>query len=134
MESNNFGKGRCKVINLPTYHESQIPMLTDEEEKSITLLKEKLNKEFRVKNIILFGSKARADWDLDSDLDILVLVEDLITDKLRKRLSDIQYEVVSTYFDSPLMCIVYNYEDWLSPDSWIPIRSEVEKEGIIIEQ
>ena len=57
---------------------AQLPVnLVDDEQTAICLLVEKLIERFpdEVQQVILFGSKARGDFDADSDIDILVLVK-----------------------------------------------------------
>jgi predicted nucleotidyltransferase len=114
-------------------HEADIPMLTDEEMNAITLLKEKLKTAFFLKKLILFGSKARGDFDKDSDVDLLVLVGEEKNKETRSKLSDVQYDVITTIFDAPLMSILENYDDWCDKNKWIAIRDNVEREGIEIE-
>ena len=114
-------------------HESQIPMLTDEEIKAISLLKEKLRSSFTVRKLILFGSKARGDYNKDSDVDIMVLIDEPRTNENRDKLSDIQYDVITEIFDAPLMCSLENYGDWVAGNLWIPLKDNIEKEGTEIE-
>ena len=49
------------------------------EEKALRDLKDKLIQVFgsRLRNIILFGSKARGDFNDDSDIDLLIVIDDL---------------------------------------------------------
>ncbi|HXF84451.1 MAG TPA: nucleotidyltransferase domain-containing protein [Anaerolineales bacterium] len=57
---------------------AQLPVnLADEERTSIRLLLERLIERHsdEVQQVVLFGSKARGDFDTDSDIDLLVLVK-----------------------------------------------------------
>ncbi len=57
---------------------AQLPLnLVDEEQASIRLLLKRLLERFpdEVQQVSLFGSKARGDFDADSDIDVLVLVK-----------------------------------------------------------
>ncbi len=57
---------------------AQLPVhLVDDERIALRLLVEKLIECFpdEVQQVILFGSKARGDFDADSDIDILALVK-----------------------------------------------------------
>ncbi len=57
---------------------AQLPVnLVDDEQTAIRLLLEGLIERFpdEVQQVILFGSKARGDFDADSDTDLLVLVK-----------------------------------------------------------
>ncbi len=57
---------------------AQLPInLIDDERAAIRLLLEKMIEYFpdEVQQVVLFGSKARGDFDADSDIDILALVK-----------------------------------------------------------
>lgn len=57
---------------------AQLPVnLVDEEQTAIRLLLERLIERFpdEVQQVILFGSKARGDFEADSDTDMLALVK-----------------------------------------------------------
>jgi predicted nucleotidyltransferase len=53
-------------------------LLTDEERQAVEAFVTELHQQYpdRVQDVILFGSKARGDSHPDSDIDILVLVDD----------------------------------------------------------
>lgn len=53
--------------------------LNEVEEKAVNELKEKLMQALgsKLKHMILYGSKARGDYNEDSDIDLLVVVDDL---------------------------------------------------------
>jgi predicted nucleotidyltransferase len=55
---------------------AEIKTLSDSEKKSIRKLKERLSETFHLRELILFGSKARGDSEEWSDVDVLVLVDD----------------------------------------------------------
>jgi predicted nucleotidyltransferase len=82
--------------------------------------------------IILYGSRAREDSQVQSDWDFLVLldgpVDDERTDKIRHRLYEIEWQS-----DEVLCCIVRNRQEWNSP-LWksMPFRQNVECEGIVL--
>jgi predicted nucleotidyltransferase len=57
---------------------AEIETLSDSEKKSIWKLKERLSEAFRLRELILFGSKARGDSEEWSDVDVLVLADDEI--------------------------------------------------------
>ena len=114
-------------------HENEIPMLTEEEAKAITKLKQKVKEKFTLRKLILFGSKARGDFHTDSDVDLLVLVEEPKTMQTRSELSDIQFDVIMEYLDAPLMCKLENYERWVHDTDGLIIKDHVMNEGIEIE-
>jgi uncharacterized protein len=81
-------------------------------------------------DVILFGSRAREDYQEYSDWDFLVLVDgsvDIVrTDRIRHSLYEIEWEtgeVIST--------IVKSRQLWNDPDYRIvPLHKSVEREGI----
>jgi predicted nucleotidyltransferase len=50
--------------------------LTDNEIVALTELKEKIAEKYPGAEIILYGSKARGDYDENSDIDILIVIND----------------------------------------------------------
>ncbi len=82
--------------------------------------------------IILFGSRARGDFDNDSDWDVLILTR-------RKKIT-FDYEVLlrDSIFNLEIQTgeiislITYTKEDWQTKKSISPLFSNVSKEGIII--
>jgi predicted nucleotidyltransferase len=82
--------------------------------------------------IILYGSRAREDSQVQSDWDFLVLldgpVDDERTDKIRHCLYEIEWQS-----DEVLCCIVRDRQEWNSP-LWknMPFHQNVECEGIVL--
>lgn len=99
-------------------------------EHILTLCKETVLSVVPDATIILYGSRARGDDRPDSDLDMLVLVDDDVdyplVQKIRHRLYDIELEnhiVISS--------IVRNENEWNSEKyEPLPLRKEIEKEGV----
>jgi predicted nucleotidyltransferase len=56
---------------------SQLSSLSHEEARALNLLLESMQRRFgdRLSDIVLFGSKARAESTADSDIDVLVILE-----------------------------------------------------------
>lgn len=87
----------------------------------------------KLKKVILYGSYARGDYDAESDLDVMFLV-DKQEEELRKDVKKVirletdiglQYDV----FISPLL---QSYAKFLKYLPVIPFYQNVEKEGIVI--
>lgn len=82
-------------------------------------------------NIILYGSYARGDYDSESDIDIMVLVDldNVEQSKYREVLTEkmtdisIKYDVLVSVVDS-------NYEDFKIRASYVPFYKNVIQEGI----
>ena len=78
----------------------------------------------------LFGSRARGDSRVDSDWDVLILIDDDkvtndIEDKFRDDLYDIELEsgqIISTF--------IYTKDFWRSTLKYSPLYKNVSKEGI----
>lgn len=84
-----------------------------------------------LKEIILFGSYARDDYDLESDIDIMILVDldeekqQKYRDVLAKKATDlsIKYEILVSVID-------INYKHFNQRASYVPFYKKVMKEGI----
>jgi predicted nucleotidyltransferase len=82
--------------------------------------------------IILYGSRARADFHEGSDWDFLILVDGVVdavrTDRVRHAIYDVELET-----NEILSSIVKNRQEWLSPKfQIIPLHENVEREGIVL--
>jgi len=103
--------------------------LTKKELMALTEYKNLLLKKFpkRIKKLILFGSKARGDSNLASDIDILVVVT--------KNGKWVRREIVSLTHEP-----ILHFEVLLSPiiveekffKVWSPLLNHIKKEGIIL--
>ena len=58
--------------------------LNKKEKQALRELKEKLTEKFPDVDIILFGAKARGDFDPESDIDLLILIEEPINSKIEE--------------------------------------------------
>jgi len=57
-----------------------------------------------LKHLIVFGSRAKGRAPLDSDLDVVALVDDK-TDEIEKRLENIAYQVMWDYDFNPIISL-----------------------------
>lgn len=87
--------------------------LEPDERRSVESLRDRLRTELgpRLKDLRIFGSKVRGDDHDESDIDILVLIEDLDWDT-RKRIIAIS-SAVSTW----LAPVIWDFEGYHSPVS-----------------
>ena len=81
---------------------------------------------------ILFGSQARGQAGAESDVDLLVLVEETITSEQEKAIHDDIYEI-SLDFDVVISAIILTKQQWNSPVSAIlPLHQNIEREGVLV--
>lgn len=106
--------------------------LKDNEERAIQELKERLLKKFPDAKIILYGSKARGNYEEFSDIDMLILLPLEVDNKLKK-------EIVGLAFDIELECdvvfglLIKSKNFWNSSLSKaMPIHWNVDREGVSI--
>ena len=80
--------------------------------------------------IILYGSRARGDYQKDSDWDFLILVDGAATDERTDRIRHKLYEIEWESGDI-ISAIVRNREQWDS-DLYqaMPFHQRVQKEGV----
>ena len=105
----------------------------------LTTLLEELRDELRkvygnhLKNIILYGSYARGDYDSESDLDIMVLVDldNVDQGEYRDVLAD-KVTAISIKYDVLISVIDNNYEEFNRRTSYVPFYKNVMQEGIEI--
>ncbi len=114
--------------------ETEISTLTSDEIKVLSIFKERVKQEFNVRKVILFGSRSRGDHSLESDIDLLVLVDEPKNRNNRERLSDIKFDVIMEQhaYLSPML---ENYHDWENGTDAIshPLRDNILEEGIEID-
>jgi predicted nucleotidyltransferase len=92
--------------------------------------RDRINAEFAVDRIVLFGSVVRGEADEESDVDLLVVLRRPSEPKIRNRISRIILDVNLKY-DTNLSSIVVEQQAWdEGPLSVLPIHEEIEEEGI----
>ena len=93
--------------------------------------------ESRLKEIILYGSYARGDYNKDSDIDIMILtyLEDEEIYEYFVKISDIAYDIEEkNNFDikiSPLIKNISKFNYWLEV---LPFYTNVKKEGVVLSE
>ena len=107
--------------------------LTGDEKKAVAEIRERVNSLVgsRLKGLYVFGSKARGDYDAESDVDLAILVDDL--DKpMKRRIIDIVVEVETRYIVviSSLVLSWKEFSHLLERERRLAL--DIEKEGIPI--
>jgi len=104
--------------------------LQENEKKALLELKEILFRNFSVYKIILYGSKARGDFDEESDIDILVILNNKVDDDIREKIFSISFKIEIKH-DVILGILVEHKDFWNSPLAGsMPVHSNIDLEGV----
>ncbi|MGB9683048.1 MAG: nucleotidyltransferase domain-containing protein [bacterium] len=104
--------------------------LKDFEKRALEELKQKIKEKFPDAEIILYGSKVRGDFDEESDIDLLILVDGQVNSKVEEEISKIAYEIELKY-DVVFGKVVENKNFWNSKlAKAMPFHQNVDKEGV----
>ena len=78
MEKINKNRNKEKITPIYSLADKveYLSYLTDNEKNALIELKEKITEKYPGTKIILYGSKARGDYDENSDIDILIVIND----------------------------------------------------------
>lgn len=107
--------------------------LTDNEKEAIMEFAKRLKQRFNsiIQKIILFGSKVKDKSEINSDIDILIVVENLSWE-IKKTISDIASEENIKY-DVLITTIRYDARKWEDPViKTSPFGRAVREEGILL--
>ncbi len=81
--------------------------------------------------IILYGSKARGDFNVNSDWDILVLTDYPINFKIKSKFSGHLYEL-ELELEELFSIFVYSKNEWHTKQKITPLYYNVIGEGVLI--
>ncbi|HHY95413.1 MAG TPA: nucleotidyltransferase domain-containing protein [Firmicutes bacterium] len=102
------------------------------ERQAILDLKLELEKRFpQVKKLILFGSAARGDAGPESDVDLLVLTDCALPTSVKHEIYDLVFDVNLRY-EARLSVICIGEDQWARGPLFVPIRPDVEREGVAV--
>jgi predicted nucleotidyltransferase len=91
-------------------------------------------KRFPGAGIILYGSKARGEDEEFSDIDILVLLDEVVNNSLEEEIFSTAFQLELEY-DVIFGIIVYSKNFWDSKlGREIPLHWNVDKEGILVKE
>ena len=108
-----------------------IPGLSQKEVEAITELKEQLAKEFKVVDFRIFGSKIKGQARADSDIDVMIEVEEL-TPSIEAAIDNVIFKI-NIKFDCLISAVIYSRKELEEgPMSESPLYRVIEKEGIKI--
>jgi predicted nucleotidyltransferase len=99
---------------------------------AIIELKKRIQEAFNVDSIILFGSVAREAHDDESDIDILVITKETISNRDQDELSSITF-MINLDFGSNISATSVDLKTWESGVySVLPIHNEIKRDGLVI--
>lgn len=104
--------------------------LKNSEVLAIIELKKRVLRLYPDAELILFGSKARGDYNKDSDVDILILLGAEVNSKVEKKIISNISDIYSTYDDVIFETLIENKNEWLNNNLNYFIRNSINKEGI----
>jgi uncharacterized protein len=106
-----------------------MPNLKPNELEGLLKLKEALTRDFRLVELRLFGSKARGDSDPESDIDVLIVLEEL-NREISKQVSALCCDL-SVDHHVVIAPILYSLSEFTTARTRItPFYRNVEREGV----
>jgi predicted nucleotidyltransferase len=103
-------------------------MLSDHDRETARQLRTRLAAEAPVRDLLVFGSRARGDAAEDSDLDVFIELED-VTPSFRRRISDIAWEVGFAR-DRVISTIVATREQLAGALGASPLLRDIRQHGV----
>jgi predicted nucleotidyltransferase len=93
-------------------------------------LRDRAAHRLKVHQVVLFGSRARGDADWESDMDVLVVLEDTPTDTVEEYVSDCAWEV-SLKHGLVVAPVVVGRDDWYNgPERFSLLAQAIREEGV----
>lgn len=91
-----------------------------------------LQQHVKVHQVILFGSRARGNADAESDMDVLVVVDQPIDREVRNAVSACTWQAG---FDAGIVvtAILFTRDEWENgPEYYSPLAEAVRKDGVLV--
>ena len=116
------------VLNLPNYISQKTKNIIND-----FIMEVISNFGNKIEEIYLYGSYARGDYNNDSDIDIMILVnsnnKEMIKD--RRLIADLAYDIEEKYdFDIWISPIVKNFYSFFDKIEYSYFYTNIEKEGV----
>ena len=106
-------------------------LLQHNEIEALTSLKEELEKNFKLIDFRIFGSKARGNATEDSDIDVMIELE-YVTPSIEEAIDMIIFKINLKY-DCLISSVIYSQTELKDgPMSESPLYKVIEREGIRI--
>lgn len=107
--------------------------LSDDEIKALSILKSNILEKYPTAELILYGSKARGDYNKDSDIDVLILLDVDINSIVDSIIYGNALIAASTqYPDCVISLLIENKKDWRNYKGNPFLKKIIIKEGVII--
>ncbi len=104
--------------------------LTEAEKIALDNLIATLKTEWPSTKFKLFGSKVSGIYDVESDLDLLIMLPCPVTNEIRRQIVHKVFDINLTYGTNISALIVSEVEWQHAPFSLLPIHASVEEEGV----
>ncbi len=104
--------------------------LKNNEIQAINELRKRVLSLYPDAEIILFGSKARGNYNKDSDIDILILLGAEVNSKVEKKIISNISDIYSTYDDVVFETLIENKNEWFNNNLNYFVRNSINREGI----
>jgi predicted nucleotidyltransferase len=110
----------------------EITSLMDNDREAINAAVRMLRSQFSTNKVILFGSKARGDYDEHSDIDLLVVTSRLLHWKEEKAIVGALFDIGMEYnvIFSPLFASVDEWENGIFTE--FPVYQEISRDGAVV--
>lgn len=106
--------------------------LAERERRAIQAAVRLLKAEFPVVKVVLFGSKARGDDEEESDIDLLVLTAHPLHWRERAAICDRLYQL-GLEREVVFGALIESLERWeQGVGRFLPIRSEIDRDGVVL--
>ena len=100
--------------------------------EALSEFKARLMAQVALNRLILFGSRARGDFIASSDVDIIVVIDDPLTEEIEDKISDCAWQIGFDH-DLLIMPIVFARSEWDNgPTRHSLLAKAVLSEGITI--
>lgn len=117
---------------------SRVKGIKETKEKPMSIINEYINEikpilGDELKKIILYGSYARGDFDVDSDIDIMLIIDgdEKSVNKLNDLLTNIEVRI-NLENNVILVPIIMNEKKFLKYENIVPFYRNVVKEGVTL--
>ena len=131
----DFTSHPCKTLNATTSGPKgsltmkQALRLKENEQRALRELKERLSRDVNLRALYLFGSKAKGDDSPDSDIDIMIEIEEY-TPEIESTIDDIIFQV-NLHYDVFISATIFDRKELEDgPMSQSPLYKSIERDGV----